>query len=157
MAAAAIIAVLVGVFALSRAVSEPPVITEPTPPTIEGLSPLPVEVFLVLANDYEVDAATGTCSGSGEVSEVAEGASVSIVDPSGGEEVASITLPLGVEITGDATPSYLVAAGAESGCLFTLGELDLPVSDFDLLLPGDPNTSMGNTRSGQRQVIVVGG
>ncbi len=169
-AAAVVIAVLIGVFALLRPIQGAPVITEPepAPTTIAGLRPLPVEIFLVLVSDYTVDAATGECSGSGALAGVEAGFRVSIVDDSetapaafddteSRTEVASLVLPAGAEITQDAAPAFLLPAGQDAGCVFSLGDHVFEVTEFDLVLTGYPEVSMGGTRSGQRFVTVVGG
>jgi hypothetical protein len=141
---------------------------DPSPTTVVGLRPLPAEIFLVLVSDYTVDAATGECSGSGVLAGVEAGFRVSIVDDSetapgafddieSRTEVASLVLPAGTEITRDAAPAFLLPVGQDAGCVFSLGDHVFEVSDFDIVLPGNPDVSMRGTRSGQRHVIVVGG
>jgi hypothetical protein len=168
-AAAAVIIVLIGVFALLRPIEGAPVVTDPdpAPTTVVGLRQLPVEIFLVLASNYTVDAATGECSGSGVLEGVEAGFRVSVVDESETApgafddierrtEVASLVLPAGAEITRDAAPAFLLPVGRDAGCVFSLGDHVFEVSEFDLVLTGYPEVSNGGTRSGQRFVTVVG-
>jgi hypothetical protein len=169
-AAAVVIVVLVGVFALLRPIEGAPVITDPdpSPTTLAGLRSLPVELFLVLVSDYTVDAATGECSGSGVLEGVEAGSRVSVVDDSENApgafddiesrtELASLVLPAGAEITQDAAPAFLLPVGPDPGCVFSLGDHVFEVSEFDLVLPGNPNVSKSETTSGQRHVTVFEG
>ena len=169
-AAAVVIIVLIGVFALLRPIEGAPVITDPdpSPTTIVGLRPLPVEIFLVLVSNYTVDAATGECSGLGALAGVEAGFRVSIVDDSetgtpafddieSRTEVASFVLSAGAEITRDAAPAFLLPVGRDAGCVFSLGDHVFEVSEFDLVLPGKPNVSKSETISGQRHVTLFEG
>ena len=71
--------------------------------------------------------------------------------------MASLVLPAGAEITQDAAPAFLLPVGQDAGCVFPLGDHVFEVSEFDLVLPGDPNVSTSETISGQRHVTVFGG
>ncbi len=155
LAAAAVIALLVGI-TLFRPVEAPPVVTEPEPTTttIPELRSLPVEMFLVVA-DYIVDEGTGECAGSGELSGVVEGSRVSVIDDLSGDEVESIVLPAGREITRAADPAFLFTSDRDALCLFIDG-LEVDHFDFSLFPESDPNVGVSGTRSGQRVVVLYG-
>ena len=116
--------------------------------------PLPLEMFLVVA-DYTVDEGTGECAGSGELSGVVEGSRVSVIDNVSGDEVDSIVLAAGREITRAADPAFLFTSDQDALCLFIDG---LEVDHFDLFLfhESDPNVAVGETRSEQRVVFLYG-
>ena len=127
--------------------------TEPVPTTtVAELGSLPVEMYLTLAS-YNVDEATGQCSGSGELSGVIEGSRVLVVDDLSGEEVESIVLPAGTEITRDTDPAFLFSTGQDGFCLFIDG-LEVDHFDFRLVPESDPNVGVSGYRTGQRLVVV---
>ena len=156
LVAATVVAVLVGVSFLLT-ISDAPVVTQPPPPTTldAGLQPLPVEVWVVILDSYTVDADTGTCTGSGEVSGVIEGSLVFFVDEASGVQLSSVSLPAGSAVLQGDAPLFLFPSGHEAGCVFELGEL--AVTGFDVRFESDPNIGISSNSSGQRLVVRLEG
>jgi len=156
LVAATVMAVLIGVSFLLT-ISDAPVVTQPTPPTTldAGLRPLPVEVWVVILDSYTVDADTGACSGSGEVSGVVEGSRVFLVDESSGVELSSVSLPAGTEVFQGEEPLFLLPPDHDAGCVFELG--DPGVTNFDVRFESDPNIGISSNSSGQRLVVRLEG
>ncbi len=156
LVAATVVAVLVGVSYLLT-ISDAPVVTQPPPPTTldAGLQPLPVEVWVVILDSYRVDADTGACTGSGEVSGVIEGSLVFFVDGTSGVQLSSVSLPTGIEVLHGDGPLFLFPSGHDAGCVFELGELD--VNSFDVRFESDPNIGISSNSSGQRLVVRLEG
>ncbi len=162
--AAAVLAVVAGILLLAR-VDEAPVVTLPAPSTtVPDLESLPVEVFVVLRNDYTVDEATGVCEGSGPLAGIGEGSLVHILDESelvdGVEELPSITLPAGAEVgEEDAGSSFLLGPNDTAVCVFALPDLGYDVSEYEnvILSPEPPpEGSLSHRVSGQRVVYTFG-
>ena len=165
LATAMVVAVVVGAFMLTR-IGEPPVITVPTTPpmtppsTVDGLAPLPVEVFMVLEGAYTVDGDTGTCEGSGPLAGIEEGSSVEVRDESTTGEATAITLPAGVEITeADPRSSFLLSRDEVAVCVFVLPDLGYDIADYDnisLFPASDPNVGSSMSLRGQRVIFGFG-
>lgn len=162
MAAAAVIAVVVGavlVFTNEGA----PVVTQP--PTTAPTEPqaLPAQVFLVLRSDYTVDEATGSCRGSGPLEGIEESSLVSVWDESidaSPEDSPAIALPSGMEITAsNQLAALLRLEGGSTACLFELPDLGHDISEYDhisLFPQSDPDVPGTMTVSGQRVVFTLG-
>lgn len=156
LVAATVVVVLLGVSFLLT-ISDAPVVTQPPPPTTldAGLRPLPVEVWVVILDSYTVDADTGECNGTGEVSGVIEGSDVFFLDESSGVQLSSVSLPAGTEVFQGEGDLFLFPSGHEAGCVFELGELD--VTSFDVRFESDPNIGISSNSSGQRVVVRLEG
>lgn len=113
---------------------------------VQAIPEAPAEVTLVL-EEYTVDA-TGNCVGAGELSGIAEGQEVRILElpeTSGRPtELATLALPPGVE--------------RSSGCVFDLGNpLDRPLAGYaniDFSPVSDPNSAMTSSFEGNRMVVT---
>jgi len=156
LAAAVVVAVVIGVSFLLT-VSDTPVVTQPPPPTTvdAGLRLLPVEVWVVILDSYTVDADTGECTGTGEVSGVVEGSNVLFLDESSAVELTSVPLPAGTEVLQGEEPLLLLPLGHDAGCVFELG--DPGVTNFDVRFASDPNIGISSNSSGQRLVVRLEG
>ena len=84
-----------------------------------------------------------------------EGSRVSVIDDLSREEVESIVLPAGREITRAADPAFLFTSDQDALCLFVDG-LEVGHFDFSLAPESDPNVGISGTRSGQRLVVLLG-
>ncbi len=180
LAAAAVVAAIVGISTLAAITDDAPPATEPTvpsltaapsttsaPPTtvlesspgstqdVGGVQSLPVEVWVVLLGSYTVDAATGECSGTGELAGVLTGSAVLFVDETTGEELKSVPLPTGTEVRTREGPLFLLPIGVDGGCVFELG--DPGITEFDVFFESDPDVAMGVNFSGQRVVVRLEG
>jgi hypothetical protein len=180
LAAAAVVAAIVGISTLVAITGDAPPATEPTvpsltaapsttsaPPTtvlesspgstrdVGGVQSLPVEVWVVLLGGYTVDAATGECSGTGELAGLLPGSAVLFVDETTGEELKSVPLPTGTEVRSGEGPLFLLPIGIDGGCVFELG--DPGVTEFDIRFESDPDVGMSGTESGQRVVVRLEG
>lgn len=121
--------------------------------TITDVPAGPPELYLVI-DDYSVDASTGECSGSGEVSGVIADSRLLISDAplpeeaEEGEGVLAVVLPAGKENSDIAT-----------GCLFALGDpLELEVQDYATLSywhESDPNVGQGTNVEDHRIFISL--
>lgn len=165
VAAAMVLAVVIGVFMLAN-VEEPPVITVPpttVPSTVTERQSLPVEVFMVLDSAYTVDDATGACEGSGPLAGIGEGSAVHVFDESAYEsadDAPTITLPAGEEVAeGDPMSSFLLSRGDSAACVFALPDVGNAVTDYEnisLFPESDPNVSSSMNVRGQRIVYTFG-
>ncbi len=160
-AAAAVIVVIAALWL--AAPEEAPVVTEP-PTTIPApnaqLQPLPIENYLILLSDYEVDPATGRCVGTGPIAGVEEGSKVDVIDQRTTETTQVFSLPAGEEITADdERASFILPDRVTAACLFLLPDLGYSIEDYgDLFLfhESDPDIAGGATVRGQRVVFRLG-
>jgi hypothetical protein len=161
-----VVALLGGLWWLS---TEIPPADQPTTTTLRAL---PVEVSIVLLDGFTIDAETGACSGDGEHSVFAAGASVDLVVTTGagtveepaeeGTILRTVVLPAGRVIT-DAEVGRLGGSprGADA-CRFPFPETGLGIDDFQSLdvevevVIEFPRSSAGTT-SGQRHTYFYGG
>ena len=162
-AAAAVIAIVAGAILLFSA-QEQPVITQPTPTTVQpGAQALPVEVFMVLVGDYSVDPDGGSCQGTGPLAGIGAGSQVHVWDETtypSPEDAPTVALPDGAEIASDdPRASFLLSSGADSGCVFELGDLGYGISEFgsiSLFPATDPDVAISSRNIGQRVVVTFG-
>jgi len=141
-------------------------------PTTTKLRALPVEVSIVLLDEFTIDAQTGVCFGEGDLSGFTASTPVSLVETAGtgtpaervgeGTVIATIELPAGKVIT-DAEVVVLggSALGADA-CRFTLPETGLAIDDFhlpdvDIVVVLDTTRSSTDATSGQRHTYFYGG
>jgi hypothetical protein len=141
-------------------------------PTTTTLRALPVEVSIVLLDQFTIDPQTGTCSGEGDLLGFTASARVSVVETTGagilveradeGAVIATVELPPGSVIT-DA--DVLVLGGSTPGtdaCRFTLPETGLAIDDFqspdvDVEVVLDSTEPSIVATSGQRHTYFFGG
>ena len=173
LAGAAMVAAILGISTLVAITDDAPPATRPTTPSITappttvlesspgstqgvgGVQSLPVEVWVVLLGGYAVDAATGECSGTGELAGLLRGSAVLFVDETTGEALKSVPLPTGTEVRTGEGPLFLLPIGVDGGCVFELG--DPGVTEFDVRFESDPDVGMSGTQSGQRLVVRLEG
>jgi hypothetical protein len=141
-------------------------------PTTTTLRALPVEVSIVLLDQFTIDAQTGACSGEGDLSGFTANASVGLVETTGagtlaervgeGTVIASVELPAGNVIT----PADVVVLGGSppgaDACRFTLPETGIAIDDFqssdvDIEVVLDSTEPSIVTTSGQRHTYFYGG
>jgi hypothetical protein len=141
-------------------------------PTTTPLRALPIEVSIVLLDQFTIDAQTGACSGEGDLSGFTASAPVSLVETTGagtlaeraaeGTVIATVELPAGNVIT-DADVAVL--GGSTLGtdaCRFTLPETGLAIDDFhlpdvDIEVVLDSTEPSIVATSGQRHTYFYGG
>jgi hypothetical protein len=160
-ATVAVVAVFLAAFLIREATGDPPVITAlPTTfPEESGLTPLPVEVFVVLRDHYAADPATGACAGTGPLAGFEEGAQLQMRDESSSAAHTSVVLPGGQEITAqDERAPFLLRDGL-LGCVFVVPDPGFSIAQYEnvsISSDTDSGVASGMSISGQRVVFSFG-
>lgn len=155
--------VIVGIWTLR---AQSPVATSPTttipPTTLPESRSIPVEVFVVLRGDYDVDDLTGACRGTGSLEGIEEGSVVEVNDGNLAiqDETPTLVLGEGEEVKrSDPRASFLLSQGEPGACVFALGDIGYDIGAFEeiALLPvADVDAPMGMHSSGQRVIYSYG-
>lgn len=158
----AVVAVFVATFLIREATGDPPVITAPPTTVIpeqSGLTPLPVEVFLVLSDHYAADPATGVCTGVGPLAGIDEGAQLQMRDESTPAAPVSVVLSAGQEITAQDERASFLLGDELLGCVFVVPDPGFSIAQYEnvsISSDADSGVASGMSISGQRVVLSFG-
>ncbi len=153
--------IIIAAVMLTVSPTETPVVNDATttiPATLEDLQSLPVQVTVVLADDYTVDE-SGVCRGSGPLAGIETGSGLVVTKPTGAPDAATTVVPLlnGREVTeASGAASVLFRRGETAVCAFTLSPLGYDIREYAEIAffpEGDPNIASSMTISGQRVVV----
>lgn len=158
----AVVAVFVATFLIREATGDPPVITAPPTTVIpeqSGLTPLPVEVFLVLSDHYAADPATGVCTGIGPLAGIDEGAQLQMRDESTPAAPVSVVLSAGQEITAQDERASFLLGDELLGCVFVVPDPGFSIAQYEnVSISSDADSAVASSMSisGQRVVLSFG-
>lgn len=141
---------------------QPPVATQPTitAPQESGLSPLPVELYVVLRGGITVGD-DGSCAGADSLEDIEEGWELTISEEVGRElrELMSIPLPAGEAVSsGDPQWAFIPFGDQQQACIFRLSDPGFAIRDYDRLVldPGVlPESGVFTSIAGQRVFVVL--
>jgi hypothetical protein len=141
-------------------------------PTTTTLRTLPVEISIVLLDQFTIDAQTGACSGEGDLIGFTANASVGLVETAGagtlaetageGTVIATVELPAGNVITAADVVVLGGSTRSADACRFTLPDTGLAIGDFqspdvDIVVALDSPRPSITATSGQRHTYFYGG